>query len=231
MSLEAQTLSRPGEITVWIRALAHVDPAVRESARQSLMGISADELSLLRQAVAAERPLRPAQIDAIHQIVTFVLARQQIRANLSVSGNAFLGVNLPPRGVDPFDNDIGIDGPPADSVSTGVPVIGRLCGFIAYRYLGDGDIIEAITRQGIAYRTRTCGELLAALADARPGESITLAVRRGARLINITFPLDARPEFDSVEPQQIDALVESALTRAADEWSANFEPLIEQAGS
>src|SRR5262245_26254866 len=120
--------------------LASTEPAVRDDARITLMGLTRADLEMLRDVVQNSRPLAPAQSAVLHEIVTHVyLAHDRLMAERDGEPpQGFLGVVLDPPdgGVQP-----NIDG-------TGVYIYQCMPGYCSFRWLRSGDIITGISLDG-----------------------------------------------------------------------------------
>lgn len=217
---------RREQIKGWVRLLGDREPTSRTTARQALLGLQRDELPLLRDIVASMQPLRPAQAQPLEEVVTYVVTRAALN-EVPHSSEAFLGVSLPSE----YGADDVMDFGPGDSsmvretpsTDTGVPIINRLGGFVAYRYLEDGDIIEAVRFGGVLQSTQSVGEFRAAIKAARVGQDVTFRVRRAARVLEVTFELDAK----AVDQRDMQETIENAQSSASDLWQQTFAPLVD----
>lgn len=218
--------NRREQVRGWIRLLADPEPATRADARRALLGLQRDELPLLREVVASMQPLKPAQAQPLEEVVTYVLTRAAIN-DLPQASEAFLGVSLP-SAYDVYDRiDFEAEEPSefcSDTQGYGVPIASCLNGFVAYRYLEDGDVIEAVRISGVLQPTPNVTVFRNAIRNARVGQKITLRVRRGARVLDVTFALDAKKVVDPIELQDT---IQSAQNSAWDYWHRQFAPLVD----
>ncbi len=216
---------RRDEIQKWVRLLADREPQARASARQSLLGLRRAELAILRDVVAS-LPRRPAQVQPLEEIVTYVITRASL-GEMPHSGEAFLGVSLPSEYDSDDLPDVGLDAgstrqtPPAGG---GVPIINRLTGFIAYRFLEDGDVIESVGFGGILHPTHGVQEFRSAIREAKAGQDVTFRIRRAARMLEVTFEFDAKA---LVDPAGLRETIQNAMSRASDYWQQTFAPLVD----
>jgi hypothetical protein len=209
----AQAEDRKAQIATWFRQLADREPGVRESARRELMGIDASELPLLREIVAgAAASLKPAQIDPLQDIVLQVKTREAI-LKLPRLDSGFLGVSLPPMAM---EDD--------DATPTGVPIISRLRGFVAYRLLENGDVILAIGPGDAMRDTFTPTQLRQIVGSLRAGDEVSVRVLRGSRQVTFKFRLDAPPITEG--PERVQELVNEAEQDAGKYWDKDFAPLV-----
>jgi len=172
------------QIATWFAELSNRDPKVREQARIGLMGISRDDLRIVRRLVDKSRPLAPSQATALHEIVAHVfLTSQPYEAVLGRTG--FLGVQFEPTGFNPIDpnaND--------EEQQVGVVVIKRMPGFCAYRHLLDGDVIVGAA-EAPNQPIRKAADLTQIITSLKGGDTVHLQVLRGGQQIEIAIPLDA----------------------------------------
>jgi hypothetical protein len=205
-------------IRQWFSDLASPDSTVRDNAQTSLMGLSRDDLSRLRLRVQRDAPLAPAQIAVLHDIVVQVYLSSQ---TYPVDANqGFLGLSWP---VD-FDRV---------QLRQGVPVVNRLPGCPAFRWLRDGDLILGITVEprialptSVPRPTPSQQILQEIIEQAGPDRLITLDVLRQGQQIRVSLHLRPRP----MVPLQTD---QDFLDRWQHDgeayWQAQFVPLL-QAG-
>ena len=233
------------QVRALIQRLASIEPQDRADARRELMGLAPGDLPTLREAMAAA-PLNAAEAEPLEDIVTFVLTRQNILDATTSSAFAFMGVSLAQQNADTFE--FNKDGPlvPPEGVTqralTGVVVVSRISGFVAYRFLEDGDVIESLTVRDVTVTPSTVEQLIELVANARPGELITLEIMRGARSLTVRFPLDSRRNVVGLEKRADDAgvnvdnvperiafnsMIEAARQRATEQWVLVFQSLLE----
>src|SRR5579862_2407708 len=124
---------REGQIAKWIDQLTDADPETRESATESLMGLTRDELPLLHQLAIKSSPLLPSQITALHDVVKQVYLSGE---NEKVGSGGFMGIRWPTQEILALNND--------PDYPDGLPVEDRIPGFPGYRFLHDGDLITGV---------------------------------------------------------------------------------------
>jgi hypothetical protein len=211
--------------------LAHPEPAVREDAYTQLLMLDRDDLPALREAIAAARPLTPAQSAVLREVVTQAfLAGEPYAVDERLSG--FLGLMQPTtESVVVFrEGEAGEAGDAGRVVHAdgtrfqiGVPVGERLPGFCAYRALRSGDVILGLLdRHRIALREWR--ELQNAVSQAGPGETVTFDVLRNGRKLQVRIRLDPRPR-GAADIGLIEDL-RRREERADQYWEANFAPLV-----
>ena len=188
--------------------LASAQSDSREAARLTLMGIGRENLDALREAVkkaSGKNALSAAQVAALREIVIQVwLATEPYDANRH---QGFLGVKdlrelvaveNKPR-ADPPD-------PPAAGEEQAVPAGGviisdRIPGFCGFRYLQNGDVVQAVKLQSDVaigddhvIHIRSVGELQAVVKAHDPGDTITLRILRRGKVTDVTLQLSAWPD-------------------------------------
>jgi hypothetical protein len=216
VSQTSAAADRKKEIATWLHALGDVQPKVRADAKRELMGISNDELPLLKQVITAALPLKPAEAEPLQEIVTYIRTRHLMLQHPRAAAG-FLGVSLASMSIEEADDD--------DRISPiGVPVVERLPGFIAYRYLEPGDVVLAIGEPRRMRPTTTQNELRMAVQSLPPGQPITLRVLRGKTFMLITFTLDSAINATADAVRQFS---EDAANEAERYWNDQFRPLIE----
>lgn len=205
-----------------IDALASVEPAQRSSARQELLGLSYDELPALRDLLS-RRELRPSQVDTLREVVIYVHTRY-VLLQQPKTGAGFLGVSLPTAAAEQLDER-------QAPRPIGMPVVERLCGFVAYRYLEDGDIILEAGVPGAMRPTPTRELLVRSVTSIAAGKPISLRVQRGSRLITITFELDSSIHFadNPADPAGgVQAIIDDARHEAETRITKEFPSLAEE---
>jgi hypothetical protein len=235
VSLASPPTTKPADqITTWFKELANRDPVVRQDARVALMGISRDELNILRTIVEKNRPLAPSQAAALHDIVEQVfLAGEPYPMFPNHPG--FLGVR--------FENPLAtmLDGND-ERTSSGVVVASCIPGFCANRYLQSGDVIIGIAEIANA-RIRTKDDLINLIGDTSAGDVVHLQVLRGGQEIEVPITLNARPlwapqmarpfvqpppPFVGPMPKNTDDEIRERERRADDYWEQQFAPLMDE---
>lgn len=215
---DRQTLQRQ------FQALADRDSAVRQEARRRLMELQASDLPLLRQMVADARPLRPAQVAALHDVVMQVfLAGDPYPAN---PDQGFLGIGM---GAPAFMANR--DDAEEDDGSDGVVVLSRFPGFPGYRFLLDGDVILGVKSGGRVQRINASQGLSNAVAGRPSGATITLEVQRQGRLMEVSVTLAPMPQAAQPAPgaaNRFESFQNERLQRAQAYWDVHFAPLMRQ---
>jgi hypothetical protein len=219
--LAAPPATKPAnELASWFADLANRDPAVRDQARMNLMNLSRADLPTLRNLVKETRPLAPAQLTTLRDIVMHVfLATEPTRGNVQ---SGFLGVQLAP--FSPGD-----DPNPDDPPSPGVVILDRMPGFIAFKVLQNGDMIVGIAEQP-AKPIRNVEDLSSVIGYMPAGQTVHLQIIRGGQQIQVPVQLDARPEW--VGARQFPGInvqdsLEDRTQRAEEFWQQNFAQLVE----
>ncbi|MGD1277160.1 MAG: hypothetical protein ABR964_08055 [Tepidisphaeraceae bacterium] len=200
--------TQPADVQLrqWITQLRDDDPQVRDSACQSLMGLSRQDLPALRQAALALRPLWPNQLSALRDIVRQLYLAPQ------------------PPGPDdpPSPGFLGIFWPLGPAVSPqGLMVGRRIPGFVAYRMLRSGDVIVKILDQPDLPLTQP-GQFTHAVQSRHAGRILPLAVLRSGRIIHLFIVLDPLPPGLGLDVENW----MGARDKEADEyWNAHFAAL------
>lgn len=195
----------------WFDDLADRDPDVRERARFELMGLPRSALPELLAIVKVSRPLRPSQISELHDIVTHVYLASEPYDTLP---GGFLGVSWPNGMAEVWEEPAGL------------VVAERLKGFVAYRYLRDGDVVVAIVEfPQRAFTSST--ELSSALREIGGGNRATLMVLRRGRILRVPLQLDFRPNWPA-DVENTRMLRENA---AEAYWDKTFGKSIDEAVS
>jgi hypothetical protein len=224
--------------------LAHRDPAVREAARVKLMGLSASDLPAFRKIVADSRPMAPAQVAVLREIVTQVfLAGQEYEPS---GRDGFLGVrpgevNLnaaKPGGAAVGPGDGGIFIPPGQAAFPddpdavyGVVIVERMPGFCGARMLQDGDVVlSLVERPTVQFHGPT--EFSLAVRTMGAGQTIHFQVLRQGRVVEVPITLDVRPrEADmpiGAPGSPMEGLLNKRETAAREYWEQEFAPLLKE---
>jgi hypothetical protein len=231
--------SAPGaQVARWFDDLAASDPQVRETARVALMGLSCDELGILRLLVEKNRPVTPSQSAVLCDIVMHVYLAGGDEDRYANIG--FLGVmldNLPmPVTVNAVD-DVANSSDPSQVV-TGVLIQETVPGFCGFRFLHSGDVVLGVyMRQKVAdgpeaeqLQPTPIDTILRPLIQRTPpGEPLTLQVLRQGRVMKVSFPLDAAPRVAGLGRDEVTAYKNARLDAARRYWEFAFEPLLWQA--
>jgi hypothetical protein len=205
---------RRKSIATAFEKLADRDAIVRQEAKRELMGIDPAELDLLREVVAARTPLKPAQVDPLHDVVMYVRVRSAL-SKLPRDPGGFLGVSLPNLAI---END--------DQRPAGVQIVDRLMGFVAYRLLEDGDIITSIGPENEMLPVFTPEQLRMVVRNFAAGQVIHLRVVRGTRALTVQFPLDAPIASEDLE-RGVQGDIRNAEYDADKYWDITFAPLLQ----
>jgi len=194
--------------------LADDDDGIRDAARNSLMGLSRDDMELLLAVVKERMPLEPAQRAALPDIVAHVYLsgatylRDAARGFLGVRFNTVLeaGDCLPPEGVE---------------------ICGRLPGFVAFRMLQDGDLLCWIEADAANPRMalHTTEDVRARVMAHRPGDKMVFRVLRRGKMVSVAIILDAMPAQVATGVQ--DDFLEERNQEAARYWQEHFAPLLD----
>lgn len=196
----------------WLAELADRDPAVRRMAREHLMSLQASELPALKALVRAAQPLRPAQAEALREIVTHVYISGMIDRH--VRGDGFLGVNL------------GTEMGQQEDADAGALIVGPIEGYCAYPFLRGGDVVIAISVPAAEdpepVRVRSTRDLQRAIGQYPSGTRVTLIYRRGGRLEHATMRLDPRPNTLTMTDELVLRQNEAELL-----WETDFSSLID----
>jgi hypothetical protein len=214
----AQSPIAKGTIEQWFAELAHYDAAVRERARIELMGLQRNDLDTLHDIVQANLPLSPSQANVLHDIVIHVYLAGEPYVGRNVG---FLGVTLPQAGFARFGGDIGDGAPPQNTAV----IMDRFPGFVGYRMLQDGDVIMGLGERP-DLRIHEPTQLIAAIQEFRPGETVHLKVLRGMQVIDVAVKLDARVNEVAVPAIQIDDFRRAREIKAEEFWQKTFSPLL-----
>ena len=142
-----------------VGGLVDRDAAVRDSARDILMGLSSSKLPSLKRVVQQSLPLQPGQQAVLHDIVTQIfLAGLPYESDPMNPSRGFLGIR--------FDTDQNF----LDFGLGGLEVRNRLPGFCAFRSLRDNDVIRAIVSDPVI-PIRSPEELTMVIPQFRAGQS------------------------------------------------------------
>lgn len=206
----AVSATRPVEARVALAMLGDTDAAVREKARDQLMGLSRAELPELVAAIREALPLEPSQLAAIREIVPHVYLSGE---KYDRAQEGFLGVRMSAI---------------ADAVSpTSIVIESRFAGFAGYRYLRDGDMILDIEESPLARPIRQEAFSMA-VRRFKPGQTVHLIVLRHGERMRIAAVLDARPAMDPVdELSKMDEMVVKREEAAERYWKETVGPLIQ----
>lgn len=171
--------TQPADVQLrqWITQLRDDDPQIRDSASESLMGLSRQDLPALRQSALALRPLWPNQLSALRDIVRQIYLAPQPPGPDDPPVPGFLGIFWP-------------EGPPASP--QGLVVGHRIPGYVAHRMLRSGDVIVKILDQPDLPLAHP-NQFTNAVQNRPAGRILPLAVLRSGRIIHLFIVLDPRP--------------------------------------
>jgi hypothetical protein len=220
--------SQAERIRGWFGDLADSDPAVREQARVSLMGMDRRYLETFQSLVQDSLPLAPAQAAALRQIVHHVYLTGEPYETRDGSG--FLGVRMQVStlgGPVVLPNEIDPDGPPG-MAAQGVVIVERMPGFVGSRMLQDGDVIL-----GIAERRRLALLDAQAFGDAirmlGSGRTVHLDLLRQGRVVRVPVKLDPRPAAAAIDEGPMRELLNRRRAKADAYWQRAFAPMLKEA--
>jgi len=199
------TRATDAQINEWLNQLADVDPDIRESGVQSLMGLTRDDLPRLRALAKAQAPLMPGQSAALQDVVKQVYLSGGSEPVLKNRG--FLGLQWGPVASQQFH-------------AGGLPVIERLEGFPAYRLLREGDLItEVVNRPEID--VHDVQAFCESVRTLNAGNILLLRIQRGGQSLVVPVALVPRPAAlpDDANPTEWQA---DRLADESDYWSKNF---------
>jgi hypothetical protein len=202
------------EMRRWVGQLDDADPEIRESAAQSLMALSGDDLPALREAALSQRPLTGAQLTALREAVMQVFLESQAYPSDITRG--FLGLHWPLSDIEH-----------PDKYDTGVIVADRIPGFGAYRLLRSGDVIvKLVDFPNSDLHTR--GGLTFPIASMHPGDVLRLHVLRGGRVIKVSVVLAALPLALLNNPDRYQSWLDGRMHEAEQYWNDSFGPLLRE---
>ena len=200
--------------------LASPDADLRDQAKSRLLGLSRSDLPALRELVEQNRPLAPAQMAALHDIVV----------HLYLSGE--------PYESDPDFGFIGLRWTDVDMINDvprlGVPVGTRLPGFPGFQLLRDGDLILGVFLQPDSplqqwpnrYTTTIRMLQLGIEAAGNQRDIVLLVLRQGQRM---RIPVRLRPKMkvpDLAAATDIETYFLQWQKKGEDYWQAQFLPLL-----
>jgi hypothetical protein len=226
------------QIAHWFDDLSSTDPDVRDAARVALMGLSCDELGVLRVLVEKNRPVTPSQSAALCDIVMHVYlagGNEDRYPNIGFLGVMLDNIPQPVTVTRPIDDLTLIAGDP--QTVSGVLIQETVPGFCGFRYLRTGDVVLGVfVKQKIAdgpeaetLQSTPIDTILRPLIQRTPpGELLTLQVLRQGRVIKVSFPLDAAPRVAGLGRDEVTAYKNARIDAARRYWEFAFEPLLWQ---
>jgi hypothetical protein len=206
-------------IQTWFDDLANSEPAVRDSARTSLMGLNRADLDALREVVRRSVPLAPAQSAILQDIVTHVYLSGDV-AEDERGATGFLGVML-----DPPENGVQ---PSIETSGAGVFIFKCMPGFCGYRWLRPGDVVRGVVVDGDVMRVTEKDRLIELVSATAPGSPLRLQVLRQGQVIELSVRVDAKPLLPAGQPLRVDEWQNRRAERAKAYWDNTFAPILGQ---
>ena len=198
-------------IAQWFAGLASADANQREQSRTNLLGLSRGDLPRLRELVEQNRPLAPAQMTALHDIVV----------HLYLTGE--------PYPSDPLLGVIGLRWADEEPPRLGVPVDQRIPGFGGFQMLRDGDLILGVllhSDSSSLQLTPSVAVLQYAIESIGPGHDVVLEVLRQGQRIQVSVHLRPKPIPPDSSPQGIESFFDDWQKKGEDYWKNQFLPLL-----
>ena len=217
-SQEQKERERAATLRQWFDELDDADAAVREAARQKLMGMRREDLPTFRKLVQESLPLMPTQAAVLRPIVNHVFLTGEKYDTTQLEG--FLGVRMQETSV----RLPAADGADAFAPAVGVVVVERYPGFAGGRMLLDGDVILGIVERPDV-RTMGTYEFTMVIKAVTPGSTVHLQVIRQGQIIRVPVAPDPRPfEADTLMPD----LISTRQREAEKYWEREFAPVIKE---
>jgi hypothetical protein len=188
------------------------------------MSLAASDLPTLQQVVKEARPLWPAQVAALHDVVLHVYLAGDLYASNPEQG--FLGIGMGAPAFAPNQREAGEE---ADSL--GVVVLSRFPGFPGYRWLLDGDVILGVKTGHQSQRVDASQDLSNAIAGQPGGSALILQVQRQGRVLEVPVILAPMPQAAMPVPgaaNRFEAFQAERLHRGETYWDRHFAPLMRQ---
>lgn len=195
--------------------LADADPEVREQARYELLGLGRTDLPRLRDVVAQAGPLVPSQSVVLREVVIHVFLSGE-PFEQAPGASPFLGITMVEGMLSLHEN--------GSPWRLGVTVGECMPGFAAYRVLREGDVILAL-EQNPPVSIHSPGDLVQALGEHRPGDTVHLRVLRGGNILVLPVVLGPRPLWAERFGRE-DLLLRQQAAQAY--WHLWFAPLVER---
>lgn len=215
----ATTLPADSPIRAWFADLASPDGTKRDEAETRLMGLTRDDLPALRSLVEQSRPLSPAQVAALHDIIMQIYLSGEPYDSDSPGG--FLGLRW-----------INAPLPMEEARGMGVPVDIRLVGFPSFQMLREGDLILGVLvqpkqplQQLPNMATPTLPLLQAAINQAGANHEVILEVLRQGQVIRVPLRLMPRPKLPE-SPDVIESFSAERKQKGEAYWKKEFLPLL-----
>ncbi len=215
--------------------LADPDPAVRDAAREWLMGLPADALPALLEACRSAAPVAPPQAAVLHEVVC--------QAFLAADPYPATGSADDPQPGRDRTYIMGLLWTTAQDLSAhrlGVPVVDRWPGFPAGRFLREGDLILGVyggppdartPPAGPEAPTPTVDDLVAAVRACPTMPAVGLSVLRAGRVVRVQVPLAPQPTATVDRfPGPTAAFLADRQARADAYWQDTFAPVVSPGG-
>jgi hypothetical protein len=204
-----------------VAQLAAKDYPTRAAARLELMGFRRADLGAIREGVRRNLPLLPSQVIVLREIVTHVYLSGDLYV-IDPNAGGFLGVSLPNPMFHPEEQNL-------LALDRGVPIVDRVPGFPAYRFLKNGDILIALTLNGERVEFNDTKELQQAVGSVPAGHTVTFEVLRQGQLLRVPILLSPRPLAVTLSVRDSLKLDEFNGRRAVESnevWEREFAPLL-----
>jgi hypothetical protein len=200
-----------------VAQLAANDYDARAAARVELMGFRRSELGAIREGVRENLPLLPSQAIVLREIVTHVYLSGDLYVIDQATGG-FVGVNLPNPMFHPEERNLLV-------AVRGVPVLDRVPGFPAYRFLQNGDLLLAFTVNGERVEFTDPLELSQAVGSVPAGHTVTFEVLRHGQLLKVPILLTPKPLAvrDALNLNEFNGRREDQSNEI---WERDFAPML-----
>jgi hypothetical protein len=199
--------------------LAAADPVVRSDARMFLMGLGRADLPALQKIVESHLPATAGQAVALRDVVTCVYLSDEPAETDGKEG--FLGIAPTLR----QDSVLIPDPDHPGNVLAGVNFAARTPGSCAYRWLAEGDVILALGTTELQ-PVMSFADLSRRIRQIAPGTIVQMRLFRAGGIIEVRFPLDARPAAAN-DMGLFQALLDHRIERLETYWKKTFGPLVD----
>ncbi len=193
----SKPVDRHAAIQQWFDDLKNEDPAVRSDARFQLLGISREDLGVLKSIIKQSLPIHPAQAIVLHDMVVHIYLAGE---TYEPAGTAFIGIYQ-------------------------MEATNCIPGFVAFRMLETGDMIVGVGEWSSASAC-DISQMKSALVNTHPGENVRITVNRRGELKELNFKLDAKPAALSDDAQLV-PYINDRIKRGETYWQEEFAPLLE----
>jgi hypothetical protein len=200
-----------------IAQLAANDYDTRAAARIELMGFRRGDLSAIREGVRQNLPLLPSQVIVLREIVTHVYLSGDLYV-IDQGAGGFIGVSLPNPMFHPEERNLLV-------AVRGVPVLDRVPGFPAYRFLQNGDLLVAFTVNGERVEFNDPLELSQAVGSVPAGHTVTFEVLRHGQMQKIPILLTPKP-LAIHDALNLDEFNGRRADQSNEVWERDFAPLL-----